>query len=237
MNSEQQNKADRLNRIAQRGPVYQRSEILRVFVKSLRLVLPVVALGIIGLLIMAQPPEEAMIMPAAGDEKRDEGQGSISRIETVSRNELLNPNFESVDQKKQPYRIRAQKAIQGEKDEDLIILEQPVASMDLNNGHVVGAQAKQGAYNQKTQRLFLQGDVVLTHDTGYDLNVPELHVDLDKGQVWSERNVSIQGPSADLKAQGMEGRSEQDVLIFKGPAQLTLKRAFQSSSLSDLKVQ
>ena len=88
-------------------------------VKKLRLALPVIAGAIVVFMFVwsdmesvAPPPRKETVAP-----------------QSIGRNELLNPRFESEDANQQPYTITAKKAFQESSDLNRVILDKPVADI------------------------------------------------------------------------------------------------------------
>ena len=134
----------------------------------------------------------------------------------------MNPRFESLDRKQQPVTITAERAVQGEEDEDLLILEKPVADIGLEGGAWLAITAQVGTYKEEGQRLMLNGNVTLFHDLGYQMETQELSIDLANNSAVSKTDVYIQGPAGTIRAKGFEGSSIDDALVFAGPAQMII---------------
>ncbi len=192
------------------------------FIKFSRILLPLTAAIIATIVFTWSYIGDDRIAPAAQDEQAPKRFG---------KNELLNPRFGSVDDETRPYTITANRAIQGETNEDVIILENPLAEMDLKTGEIITVKANQGAFRQDNQRLLLKGDVVLTHNKGYQLNTAVLDLDLDLNTAISEENVFGEGPAGTLEAKGLQGDAGAEHLIFKGPAKVLLNRSASHNSL------
>lgn len=188
-----------------------------VFVRLMRLALPMLAVGIIGLLLswprveetLAPIPKEAVVPQAVG------------------KNELVNPRFESTDEKSQPFTITAKRAVQSARDPSVVLLENPMADITLTGGTWMAAEAERGAYRQNADRLLLQGEVKLFHDKGYEVITEKLLLNLKNREAWSDEPVYGQGPAGTLKATGMQAHAETEQLIFTGPVKLTLNRAIE----------
>jgi len=193
------------------------------FVRITRVILPLIALGIVIILFSVKNVDNDMISPV-----KNEKSSSRDIKESVTRNELLNPEFVSSDKKKQPYKITALKAIQGEKNKDLIMLEKPIGTMVLNNGNSVRMTSKTGAYRQDTERFFLEGDVLLQHEQGYSIQSSEAHIDLNKNYAWSEKAVIGRGPDISIEAEGVQVDGKTGHIVFSGPAKLRLEKGFKS---------
>ncbi len=187
------------------------------FVRVMRLALPLVAIGIIGLLLSWPRVEKALApIPVAAVVPK-----------TVGKNELVNPRFESTDEKNQPFTITAKRAIQSARDPSVVLLENPVADITMNSGAWMAAEAERGAYRQNADRLLLQGKVKLFHDKGYELKTEKLLLNLKSRDAWSDEPVSGQGPAGTLEATGMQADAVTDRLIFTGPVKLVLNRAIE----------
>lgn len=213
----EQNNQDRLARIA---PAYRESHkksyqnYSRV-IKRVQIVLPILALGILLVTLNWNRFQEDAITPM--QERAEE-----MVQPDVGKNELLNPRFESVDDKNQPYMVTAQRAVQAKDDEDLVTLEKPSGEIRLNSGNVVSIRSETGTYKQEAQQLFLQDKVQLFYDDAYEMNTQELYVDMQASKAWSDVDVSAKGPEGTLEAKGLKGSTLDDTLIFTGPAKLVL---------------
>ena len=193
------------------GKVYSR------FVRWMRLVLPLLAAGVIGLLV-AWPRVETTIEAIPKE-------SVIPQEQQVGSNELLNPRFESRDKKDQPFTVTAARAIQSANDPKVVLLEKPVADITLNNGTWLAAEAQTGAYRQEEEKLMLEGHVRLFHDDGYELLTDKLQVNIKTQEAWSDRPVRVRGPAGTLDATGLTANGIEGKLIFNGPATLVLNRA------------
>ena len=210
----QQERLERLSRHAG-NTTAQYSASYSKFVRMARLMLPIVALVIIAVLF-AWPNMKTQNIPAveSSEEQRLSG-----------RKELLNPVFQSVDQKSQPYKVIAKRAIQGATNENLIVLEEPTGHVILNSGERLDIQSTNGAYRQDAQRLFLEDQVELLYSGEYKLETSELDIDMKESQAWSEKDVTVTGPMGVLVAKGVEARNAEGLLLFFGPVKLTLNES------------
>lgn len=181
-------------------------------VRSLRYILPLIALVMTVVVLTwdegnrIAPPKKEEIIPASQD----------------IQNELLKPVFNSVDDKNQPYSVTADRATQSRENADIVELQKPVATLAMNSGEQVDANAANGLYEQKAQKLNLAGAVHLVHSNGYTLTTEELRVDLMTHKAYSGRDVHVEGPGGTIDATGLEGDSVTGALIFTGPAKVIL---------------
>lgn len=184
-------------------------------VRSMRLVLPVVIFAIVVVLVIWTQDDAAItaVSPAQTEGKN------------LTRNELVKPKFQALDDQNQPYSITADHALQNKEDASKIMLTAPQAHIDLKSGRTVNLTAQTGEYDQKSGRLKLNGAVKLTQDEGYELETPQADIDLTRKTVVSHETVTGSGPKGDISAQGLEADSTQGQIIFKGPAKLILRSA------------
>lgn len=182
-------------------------------VRSLRLVLPLVALVIVTIVI-AWPRMDDNITAIPKDDLIPQG--------TSGRNELINPHFESTDSNQQPYVITADRAVQSQKEESLILLEKPKADVTLGEGETVNAQSQRGAYRQDTEILVMDESVILQHFTGYTLKSERMNVSMKDQTAWTDLPVSGAGPSGTLEAKAMNANNVTGKVIFSGPAKMIL---------------
>lgn len=216
--SDTNKKRDRLGQLGQQ--VRRKTAGNRLYsryVRFMRLFLPLVAIGIMALIISwprldetMKPIEKEAVMPV-----------------TVGKNEVLTPRFESRDNKQQPYSITASLAAQSPTDQNLVFLEKPAADITLNSGAWLAIKSQKGVYRQNDERLLLEGAVELFHDAGYRLLTEKMLINLKTGHVFSETPVNGNGPAGTLKAAAMQGDHTGGILVFKGPARLVLNRKIE----------
>lgn len=206
-------KARRLDRLLQSekrggGRGYTR------FVRAMRLLLPLAAVGIIGLLVSWPRVEERISPPPAAQDMP----------QTVGQNELINPRFESEDSKSRPFTVTATRAVQSTTNPDIVFLEKPMGDIQLGGGAWVAAEAEKGSFDQKNETLALEGRVKLFHDNGYEIVTEKLRVDMRARTAWSDTALQGQGPAGRLDATGVKVDAAGDNIIFTGPAKLVLYR-------------
>ncbi len=209
----------RMERLSRRAAVQDVGYGYSNFVRIMRFALPMAAVAMVVVVFMGSGIEEPVVSPIERTIK-----DAVEPV--IAKNELLNPKFESADKKKQPYKITADRALQGETNKDLIMLDKPVGLITMEDGIKVTMRSETGAYRQDTERFFLQGDVHLQHEQGYELKSEEAHVDLQKNYAWSEKDVRGEGPDLSIDAKGVRADGETGEIIFTGPATLVLDNGF-----------
>lgn len=185
------------------------------FVKFMRLGLPLVAV-ILTVVVITWPEMDDKIVIIPKEDLVPQSSNDIGA------NELLNPHFETTDAQQNPVSVTAIRAVQSQDNPNLIKLDQPKADLKMKNGSAVHLEADKGTYEQEVEKLFLQDNVIISHESGYELYAEELRINLTTRQAFSDKNVRVIGSEAQVKATGLEANMEDGILIFKGPATLTL---------------
>jgi lipopolysaccharide export system protein LptC len=196
--------------VAKSGQAY--NPVYSKVIRWMRLALPLTALAIAAVVFSWSGPRESLLSRTMPAEIR----------KTIGKNELVSPRFENTDAENRPYTLTADRAVQDEADGNVVILEKPKGDMQLENNHWVAMEATEGAFQQNERKLLLRGNVRLFHDGGYQLETPELHIDIAGNTAMSEKDVHGQGPEGTLEAKGLQGDNVKGTLIFKGPAKLVL---------------
>lgn len=182
------------------------------FVKVAKLALPVAALVIVGIVFanLSENPVAQQItdLPATAD-------AAAGQVELVS------ARYEGVDEKGQPYTVTADKA-ERSPNKDEVLLENPKGDLGLENKSWIAVHADKGAYNMESAVLNLAGNVRLFHDEGYEILTDQAQVDIRARTLRSDAPVQGQGPVGSLRARSMQMTDGGNLIVFGGPATLTL---------------
>ncbi len=184
------------------------------FVRSLRFILPLIAL-VMTVIVLTWDEAGRRVAPLSKEE--------AAPVAANIQNELLKPVYNSVDEKNQPFTVTADRAVQGRENPDIVELEKPVAELQQTDGSKIAGEAASGLYEQKSQKLNLEGDVHLKHSNGFTLTTQELRIDMAAQKAYSGRDVRVEGPEGSIDATGLEGDTTTGSMIFTGPAKVTLQ--------------
>ncbi len=183
------------------------------FVKYMRFILPFAALTLtVIVLTWPEMDNKVTVIP-----KED-----IAPQTEIGENELVNPHFKTTDAQQQPIDITAIRAIQNQENPNLIKLDKPNADLKMKDGSTIQIKADRGIYEQEVEKLFLEQNVQIHHGSGYTLFAEELRINMKTQEAFSDKTVRIKGSKAEINAKGLEGNMKEGILIFKGPATLTL---------------
>ncbi|MDB5491576.1 MAG: hypothetical protein JWO78_1425 [Micavibrio sp.] len=191
-----------------------------IFVNSMRFVLPVIALGIIAV-VLAWPKM---------DDDFTAAQTKDIIPQNAGRNELLSPHFESTTEDQNPYVITAIRAVQDMNDQSIILLEQPVADITMKNNDMLNLKAKNGVYRQDQKILILDGQVEIVNRAGFTIHSQRMNLSVDDKIAWTDTAVHGEGTQGTLDARAMNANNATGIVIFTGPAKLVLNQTTKGSS-------
>lgn len=196
------------------GPRWSGRNTYSAFVQLLKFSLPVVAILLIGLMVFWQQivPNPKFLLPDVGELSPE-----MARNLTMTK-----PRFDGLDDQGRPYTVTAETALQADGSGDIVDLSQPKADMTMDNGTWMALSADQGRYNRAEEMLYLDGQVNLFQDRGFELRTPSATIDFRSGIANGDQGIEGQGPSGQLSAEGFEVRNRGGIIIFTGKSHLTV---------------
>jgi lipopolysaccharide export system protein LptC len=186
----------------------------RFAVRAAKLLLPVVALGLLS--AIAFWPE----LDGQGDGGRVSFRRTIEPRPEALR--VVNPRYRGIDEEGRPYTITAAVG-QQVGAEDIMDLTEPRGDITLSDGAWVFLRADSGRYDKAAQLLTLKGDVTIYHDDGTMLRTPSALVRLSAGAAEGDEPVAAQGGFGTLTAEGFRLIDRGAVVIFTGNAHAVLE--------------
>ncbi|WP_439817048.1 LPS export ABC transporter periplasmic protein LptC [Zavarzinia sp. CC-PAN008] len=177
------------------------------FVGLMKLVLPLLALGLVAMLV---------IWPGLTD-----GGGSVPMIAgELSTSEeglaMQHPRYVGIDKVGQPYSVTATRAMPDKADPDEITLDTPAGDFKTESGTAISLSSASGLYKPKEQSLMLEGQVKLSTSDGYSYQGDRLLLDLATGSATSQEPISAKGPAGTIRADSMAMREKGQILHFQG---------------------
>lgn len=226
-----QEKADRLDRLGRSATTHNTSyqgERYTVFVKVMRIFLPLCALGILAVL-MAWPDDRRTYDPREEAEREENEEVTSSKTieEEQVENELISADFSSKTRSGVPYTLTAARAIQKKEQPDLIYLETLDGVLKSESAPVT-LKADEGTYHQENQFLTLNQNVTISQSGRGTMYMQSLEADLQKGEAMSPLPVRGEGVDGTIEAQSMTLENQGDTIIFHGPAHLVMQEGFSS---------
>jgi lipopolysaccharide export system protein LptC len=185
------------------------------FVGAMKVVLPAIAVGLV-LLVLAWPQFRS------AEEGFHIGVANITP-EDVQNLRMINPRYQGIDKKGEPFTITALWAIKAKPSSDVIELEKPQSDITLNHGNWVTLRADYGVYREQDQILDLIGGVDLFHDAGYEFRTLNAEANLATNTAEGDDPVHGQGPFGEIQSEGFRIYDKGDRVLFTGKAHLVLR--------------
>ena len=190
------------------------------FVGTMKLLLPFVALVLIGLVLVwphLNPSEQRFRV----------GFSSLAATEAMDL-EMINPRVIGFDTQDQPFSLTADlaKNITPSADfwetADPVEFEMPKADMILEDDTWVVLTADFGVLLPPERTLELAGEVNLYHDSGYEFETSRAMIDLANSMASGDEIVDGHGPFGHITAEGFRLENRGKRIHFTGKASLTL---------------
>lgn len=186
------------------------------FVRLAKLMLPGIAIAVMAL---------ALLWPSL-QRTRDDVVSSVKS--TIAGTKfgnfvMVNPKYYGVDKEGRPFKIEAKQAQQHGPKATKVSLTAPKGSMTLASGNWVAMSAKAGEYDQKTKVLILNGDVNIYHDAKYTFKTDQATIDVKTNEAWGDKPVVVNGPKADIEAEGFRVKDKGKTVVFTGKAKVLLR--------------
>lgn len=203
------------------------------FVRLMKLVLPVVAFGIlvaVGIFSAVYEADDELTVtftesPTLKDDRR-----------------MMRPRFTGQTADGRSYQVTAQSAERSEENASEIMLSGLEALMDLEDGSKAVLVADRGLLNLENQMVSVAGDVTFSSDEGYELRTESVLMDMEQRSVEGNEPVSGISPMGTVRANrfsvsegGRVVRFEGGVVLLVDPAAVEERKDAQSPSALDLK--
>lgn len=184
------------------------------FVGAMKVVLPLIALLLIGLVVLwphLKTEDLKFRIGFAALNLTDSGDPA-----------MINPRYVGIDKDDQPYAVTADLARRVSEDGGRVELEMPKADITLEDGTWMVLTAQTGLYDRDQKTLDLEGNVNLYHDAGYEFLTSAAKIDLVKSIAYGDQPVQGHGPFGELTAQGFRMTDKGETINFTGSSRLVL---------------
>jgi len=183
-------------------------------VRWLRLGLPVGVVGLLSLVVIAN------YLPAIGGLRLPGELGKLAIKGTKIT--MQQPRLHGFTSDSRAYEFTASTAAQDISKPDLVELQQPRATMEMEDKSTVKMTAVAGIYDMKGEMLTLTDNIHLVSSTGYEGRLSEAVIDVRKGDVVSEKPVWVKLLNGFLNAKRLEVVDNGAVIRFGGGVAMTL---------------
>jgi lipopolysaccharide export system protein LptC len=137
---------------------------------------------------------------------------------------MSNARFYGRDGDQKAYILGANIAERDNLDPHLIVLTNPILSLDAGDPHERHISADQGRYRDDTKILLLHGHISLRDPGGDNLFTDQAIVDTAHGTVAGQGRVSGYGPTGTITAESFTVLNQGQVVVFRGEVHSVMKR-------------
>ncbi len=134
---------------------------------------------------------------------------------------MKNPRFQGTDHKNQPFMVTADTATQ--RDKNTIDLVMVSADLTLKDESWLLVKAKKGTLALDEKELWLEGNVTLFHDAGYEMQTSRVLVDLGKSEARGDTEIHGQAAMGNIDAGSFTVLDRGKHLIFHGPVKMVIQ--------------
>ncbi|MDR2902534.1 MAG: LPS export ABC transporter periplasmic protein LptC, partial [Lactobacillales bacterium] len=176
-------------------------------VQVLKRVLPIFAFLFAGVLL---------VWPTLIEQKDKFSLATKNTDAVNSKINMQGVRFFSLDGKNQPLVVVADSVQETDPNSQIITLEEPKATLKMNNGEVLNSETAYGFAFQKDEYLYFEDEVYSTTDSGWEAYSYRVVVDYKNNIMESDTPVRIIGPAGKLNADGFLLFNNADNINFKG---------------------
>lgn len=180
----------------------------------LKVALPVVAIGIIGVLTYLNykhQTETVVTIPNTTEMTNLDVGMKVSGIA-----------FDGKSKSNRPFSVTALSATETKNNKDIIDLEEPQAEIELSEQTWIAVTAEHGIYDRKLDKVDLKGTVTVYHDNGLTFSTEEAAMDLQTNTASGAKPVMGKDETRELSAEGFEMLDDGATVLFKGRSYLKI---------------
>ena len=135
---------------------------------------------------------------------------------------MQQPHLSGFTRDGRAYELSAEAAAQDVTKPDFVELHNIRAKLQMQDKSTAAMTALTGHYNSKDQMLKLERDIKIKSAT-YSGQLSEALIDVQKGDVTSDKPVHVMFEQGTLDSHGLKIRNSGDVAIFDGGVSMTVK--------------
>ncbi len=210
-------------RRADRAKAYKAARRHTMLVRALRLILPVCAVGTVGLYAL-----NAQISVNLG-----KGKATVERVELSTDNlRMVTPRLEGVTDDNGRYVVSAKAGTQEFDSPDIINLEEVDARVARPNDEWVHLVADTGRFETKTDKMELKGNIRIVAHNGMDAHLSSARIDVKGNRVVSMEPVRIDMPNGQIDSQSVLIDTGAKTISFVGKVRVKLFKRPQQTSVA-----
>ncbi len=132
------------------------------------------------------------------------------------------------------YNVTAETAVQDVKQQTLIELLKPNATIELEKNQFARVQAAFGTYDTKNETMVLNGGVEVKTDSGYDIQMLDARANMKAGSIETKQPVKVKMKNGTIEADTMEVLDSGKSIFFYGRVVTYFNSIDTDSAKSDL---
>ena len=175
------------------------------FVRAMKVMLPLVAFAILGLVL---------IWP----QLRNRADGFRLSFANVAPSDggitMQKARYRGTDRNNRPYLVTADVATQEGGAVKQVALDRVAGDITMGDNSWMSLTANTGLLNQDAQTLWLQGDISMFSDRGYEFHGLTADIDLRAGTMATDDKVWGHGPLGQINANAMRVYERGDRVVF-----------------------
>lgn len=156
-------------------------------------------------------------------ENRNVSKNSKSENNEAIQQVITNPRFIGSDSKNRPYTLVAKEAKKIKSKLNIYELIHPEGNLINKNGQYINVKSLEGIFNQESEVLSLNDNVILENHDGYVFKTESASIDLNREHIFGDRDITGRGPRGFIKSQGFEINEQGKQIFFLGRSTLFLK--------------
>jgi lipopolysaccharide export system protein LptC len=140
------------------------------------------------------------------------GLNAATQFDSAEPLRMINPRFIGRTENGGPYQLSAEVAERAQGENQPIELISPVYRTEAGTIML----APRGVYDERTQRVVFDGEVLFSDSNGNRFTTPSMIVDLEAGTLTGRGGVTGAGPLGVLQADAYELRDSDRALVLRG---------------------
>lgn len=185
------------------------------YVRMAKLLLPSIAAVLLGVLLVLPNLQKDV-----RDFKLDITRPQKGELEKLH---VKNTVFYVTDKDNKVQNFIAETMDETEPGSKLIKLIKPEGILPIDETNWANIKSPTGFYNQDDNTLLLTDEVETFYSEGMTIKSFDMTFDFKNSKGYSDKTVTAQGYFGNLKADSFEFSSKDDILIFKGHSDITIR--------------
>ena len=119
--------------------------------------------------------------------------------------------------------------VEYQQPKNLVSFKKVVLTYFPKGENLISLVGNLGQLDTQTKNVFIEGEVIISTQEGYELKVPSLYYNNDKREVSSEGAFTFKGPDISLDGQGMAMNLDSQKVWVRKKARVTFHNSFFKS--------